>query len=533
MQIEQRDKQQVWMAAILAMVAASTMHAADLPTAGRFEFPTVGTGSTGRAVLLGIDDHLLPLRKNVCLYLTKPTVRAEGVVTPNRDDENAVDHLGAHFYGTVLRDDGKFRMWYYGISAGDETGSYRQGPVCYAESDDGLQWTKPNLMQLKFKESKANNAILLPDDGMQCAAVIRDETDRDPARRYKMIYTASEPNVSWTFRPATSADGLRWTVMDFPVRRFLEMGCFLKHNGTYIVHGQGFGLSEGGHAQGRTGYAAVSPDFDRWNAGFVEAFALPEPVDVKARGLDGDYDQVHLGVGATSFGNVAVGVYGLWHNPTAEQRNKKGWYGTGIISCDLGLVISHDGIHFREPVKGHVLVASEESAAPEMDGERWPTILCQANGIVNVGDETRIYHGRWRNGPLAGKGYYAEVAVATIGRDRWGGLALDPKVKEGEIWTAPVRLPTGGCGVALNADGREGIRVDVANENFSLIEKFSAESGATVAADGALEGTVTWATKDLSTLGGKTVRFRIQMQREGDVDPRVYAMVLNAGPPKN
>ena len=48
-------------------------------------------------------------------------------------------------------------MWYYVCNFAAETaqlgalgpGDVRQGPVCYAESDDGIHWRRPNLGQLK------------------------------------------------------------------------------------------------------------------------------------------------------------------------------------------------------------------------------------------------------------------------------------------------------------------------------------------------------------------------------------------------
>src|ERR1700722_19501811 len=67
-----------------------------------------------KTVLLAIDDYSLPLKENLCYYLSQPTVRANPVLTPSRDNPHATDTTGADFYGTVLQDGGKFRMWYYG-----------------------------------------------------------------------------------------------------------------------------------------------------------------------------------------------------------------------------------------------------------------------------------------------------------------------------------------------------------------------------------------------------------------------------------
>jgi hypothetical protein len=519
-------------AAVLAATVIGSPWAGDVRSA-ETETPGFRVGSTanpvlGQVILLAIDDHLLPLKKGLCYYLSTPNVRAEPVLAPSRDDPKAPDSLAAHFYGTVLHDRGKFRTWYYAVSLGATPTELQQGPICYAESDDGIHWVKPNLHQVEFRGSKDNNAIRLPDKSTQCAAVIKDEADPDPRRRYKMVYTAAHENVSWAFRTATSPDGVHWSARpDAPVPSFLEMGSFYRHGELYVVHGQGAGWSEGGHPHGRRGYASVSPDFTHWDHGFVEAFALPEPADPRLRGGVGPYDQVHLGVGGASLSNVVVGLYGLWHNPSADKRNKTGWYGAGLISCDLGLLISNDGMHFREPVKGRAFIPSAASPAPPLGGKRWPTILCQANGILNVGDETRIYHGRWRNGPdLYCSDYYGEVALASLPRDRWGALGLGPKTSQGFVWSLPITLPNGGCQIFLNADHARQMRVEVSDARFSLLPEYSVDRSGVIGSEGGLDCPVKWPAGDLTALGGKTVRFKIHLSGEAASTPRLYAVYL-------
>ena len=136
-----------------------------------------------------------------------------------------------------------------------------------------------------------------------------------------------------------------------------------------------------------------------------------------------------------SLGNVLVGLTCIWHNHPDFAK----------ISGDLALVVSNDGMAFREPVKGHLFLAAEESPAPPVPGKDYRTVLCVGNSILNVGDETRIYHGRWRNvGVPTGtsvKDYYHEVALATLPRDRWGALALYADASQGSIWSRPSPCP--------------------------------------------------------------------------------------------
>ena len=81
-------------------------------------------------------------------------------------------------YGTVLRDpwNGKFRMWY--------TGTKPRNLARYAESDDGIHWTKPNVADEKWVEKEYTNAVI---DG-QFPVVIADAEAEDEMDRYRMFH---------------------------------------------------------------------------------------------------------------------------------------------------------------------------------------------------------------------------------------------------------------------------------------------------------------------------------------------------------
>jgi hypothetical protein len=76
-------------------------------------------------------------------------------------------HGHAILYGTVLKQGDTFRMWYLGmhepeIVKGQAPGWWR--PMCYAESKDGVTWTKPELGLVDFNGSKKNNICLIEGD---------------------------------------------------------------------------------------------------------------------------------------------------------------------------------------------------------------------------------------------------------------------------------------------------------------------------------------------------------------------------------
>jgi hypothetical protein len=515
------NRRSAWLLLTAALLASGPTEivSAEQSVGTGFRLTESGQQVSGQAILLAIDEMALPLRRNLCLYLAKPAVRKAPVLIPSRDNPNAPDFMAAQFYGAVLHDQGKFRMWYYAIHPKPGLKDLIEGPVCYAESQDGLEWTKPHLGQVMFQGNKENNVVGLPGERAEGVAVIRDDADPDPQRRYKMIYNIVDPSWAWTLRTATSADGFRWTVgPERPIRSFLEFCSLYQHRGRFIVNSQVFGYGEGGRPQGRQAYAWVSPDFDHWLQEPALSFALPEPKE--GTGLDGRYDQVHLGVAGCSLGNVVVGLYARWH--------QRGW-GIGGTTCDLCLVLSQDGIHFYEPVRDHIYISHQDSPVTPVPGKDYPTILIQANGVLNYGEETRIYHGRWRNVNYPSDealDYWGEVALATLPRDRWGALGLVPDGAEGAAWSTPVQLPAREFSLWLNAEGARGITVELADEQFRPLPEFSGENAGRAEREGGLDCQVTWPSKSMASLRGKVIRLRINLHKQGPATPRLFAIYL-------
>jgi hypothetical protein len=129
-------------------------------------------------------------------------------------------------WGNVIREaDGRFRMWYVTMAMGHNgegahemaaAGVWGRGDDFsfhprsaadvreveamlgkYAESTDGFRWEKPDLGFVEFQGSRRNNIVLNGEgasrqfDGhltnFDGWTVVRDDSEADPARRYKMI----------------------------------------------------------------------------------------------------------------------------------------------------------------------------------------------------------------------------------------------------------------------------------------------------------------------------------------------------------
>ncbi len=120
-----------------------------------------------------------------------------------------------NLYGNVIFDEEEqiYKCWYcpfivdssaMGMSIKERSRKYhspknREMAICYATSEDGISWEKPELGLVEYNNSKENNIIWRGPHG---AGVFKDLQEEDPAKRYKMIFRG----LSVSF----SADGINW-----------------------------------------------------------------------------------------------------------------------------------------------------------------------------------------------------------------------------------------------------------------------------------------------------------------------------------
>lgn len=125
----------------------------------------------------------------------------------------------------VLRDRGRYRMWYSGLCPNRGPSAGRR-LFCYAESEDGTVWRKPDLGLCEFAGSTANN-ILAYDIGE--GAVFIDPAAA-PSQRYRIaIFSAEGFQTDRTknekpdqacgscIRGGHSADGIHWDFYPEPI----------------------------------------------------------------------------------------------------------------------------------------------------------------------------------------------------------------------------------------------------------------------------------------------------------------------------
>ncbi len=166
---------------------------------------------------LFVDDFLVEqLTDGARLQLHHPTPREIALV------HDAPWEGTGSGYHSVFRDDDRYRMYYKAWHLDAQQGKLDTGrhPLycCYAESDDGIHWRKPELGLYEIEGSKQNNVVMVSGkqgplnvDAGHPAVFKDDNPDASSDARYKAIFRSSGTSVDCS--PFKSPDGLHWSPM--------------------------------------------------------------------------------------------------------------------------------------------------------------------------------------------------------------------------------------------------------------------------------------------------------------------------------
>ncbi|OGV71025.1 MAG: hypothetical protein A3K19_03135 [Lentisphaerae bacterium RIFOXYB12_FULL_65_16] len=153
---------------------------------------------------LFVDEFLIDRLQNATLRLHPPQP-AEVVLACDRPWEG-----GTSAYFTVIHDPaaGLFRMYFRG-SGWDFASKKETHPevTCYAESDDGVNWRRPELGLQEFGGSRANNILLAAEGTHNFAPLLDTAPTCAVAARYKALSLARGGLCLYT-----SPDGIHWAI---------------------------------------------------------------------------------------------------------------------------------------------------------------------------------------------------------------------------------------------------------------------------------------------------------------------------------
>ena len=217
-----------------------------------------------------VDDFLIDSTEgDIRLQLHHPVPR-EIVITYDAPWEG-----NACGYQAIFQDGDKYRMYYKAYHFLYEPGKLVKGHplyACYAESEDGIHWKKPDLGLFEFEGSKKNN-IVWAGAGAHDFTPFKDENPAcKPDERYKAVARGGGGMIAFK-----SSDGIHWSQLGSgPI---ITDGAFDSQNlafwdsarGEYRAYYRDF---RDGRRDIKT---ATSPDFVKWTPlGWLEYPGAPK-----------------------------------------------------------------------------------------------------------------------------------------------------------------------------------------------------------------------------------------------------------------
>lgn len=339
---------------------------------------------------------------------------ANPVLPKDKPWEGTATRSGPYLYGTVMWDEGRLRMWYHGYRSG-------QYVNCYAESADGVSWTKPNLGLIEFDGSTENNLFLttlkeIEDKdayrgGSDChnPSVIKRPWEADPTKRYALFcYSVAYRHARVAFSP----DGLRWTF----VRETASKGLFGSGDVLNFFHdpyqSRYVATLKSGSRRGRAAGVATSRDGLNWT----------KPVDIPvfvADDLDPDATQVY-GMPVFPYQGLYIGLpwiyrarwfkYGGYTDQRMGEVEKD-----SPCTMDVQLAWSWDLLNWTRPPE------REQFIPRGADGEFDRGMIYTARAPVQVGERLHFYYGGW-DGPHNSTTVISQIGLATLRLDGFCSL---------------------------------------------------------------------------------------------------------------
>jgi hypothetical protein len=470
---------------LLAMVSVAT--AVD-------ESPDTMPIEIGNEKILLVDEQFLAKSEGVCLHLHPLRKTGEHLVVSEHPWENATLN-----WFSVLQDGGKYRMWYecYDVAGWPTTDDTS---FCYAESDDGIHWNKPELRLYSYQGSKDNNILFRQiGDGNARSRVhggcVFLDPSAPPEARYKCVSQGLFQGIGerpYYVAGMTSADGLNWTRLPQPICPIFAdsqySGFWDRSLQKYVLFGRVGGR---GRALGRS----ISDRF-----GQFPPLSLVLQADEHHPSNSDLYNPACI---------PYPGLSGLYLMCPSLFQHKPD-------SLDIHLAVSRDGEHWTWPERRMPLIPLGNP------GEFDSGSLYMANGCLEVGDElwfyysgSRLKHEEGNIEKLAVPSNRRIFSRAIAKRDRL--VSVNADAGHGTMETPIIRFS--GERLIVNATARSGgnVRVGLLNAAGQSIPGRGIEDCVAMTTDNRT-WTVSWADGDkVSKWSEMPVRLRVELH-----DAEVY-----------
>lgn len=461
--------------------------------------------NVGEARQLFMDRRFILQSRGVTRNLNQP--QKMGVVL---DSEKEPWELGSGGYFRVIEDAGKFKMYY---GAFTEVGH----SLCYAESADGLRWTKPSLGLVTVRGNKNNNLIYA--DRAIDATIMVDHRDTSE-KRYKLFRSLwTRDKAKDGIYASYSADGIHFHEAGRVCPLWNETGTIADWDPRiqkYVVFLRVF--QRGSANQRLIGRIETDDLLKPWPfRSKPTELGCPEPENITPV-LSVDFQDgpdCDFYTNATQIYRHAQDVYLMFPTPFRHfSPSRQPWFrfkpgnDDGLIETQLA--ISRDGIHWDRPDRKPYI----PMGFPD-EWDRWLTMM--GTGMIKKGSYLYQYYwstGRMHDSAILRPEYEKTAplknAIGALRQRLDGFISADFAYEGGEILTPP--LTFSGNELHLNADagGMGSGFVEIRDLEGKAIPGFTLGDCEEICGN-SVDMTVRWkGKKDLSSLKGKPVQLLIK-----------------------
>lgn len=301
------------------------------------------------------DDRWLDVVAGVRRVLGQPIKEAGPILIADRPWETeGLQGLRSVFWDV---EEATFKLWYRAsaprqpiqpasLEVSAETSERDQPAIqtflCYAESQDGVTWSKPPLGLYEYAGSRDNNILRsVGNASIVFGNILKDPLDPDPTRRYKALEFEHAPETRLPLRGSPShgicvtysPDGLHWPTGPKLVMSTTEMtdaACLLPGRDPRTGQWVAF-LRPRTHPKRRFVGYSTSVDFEHWS--YPRMLLTPDKAD-------SEFVEFY-GLTTTYVDGYYIGLLWVFHNnPTYSPMTTE-------------LVYSRDGQLYERVLPGH------------------------------------------------------------------------------------------------------------------------------------------------------------------------------------
>jgi len=380
--------------------------------------------------------------------------------------------------------DNLFKAWYFSVNSTN-----------YATSPDGVKWSKPAL------DVRSGTNVVIPG-ARDSSSVYLDLEEKDPAKRYKALVSRGHMRPMELFY---SKDGVHWGA---PVGKSIpwsDRTTFFRNPflGKWVMSLRDHDwvprqVPDMPNHLGRLRKYLEVDDLVEGLQHWKEAVNWVGADRLDGRRIDLNARPQLYQVDAFPYESMMIGLFAIWRGQPFESEKPN----------NISLGYSRDGFHWDRPDRRPFLPNSGQQGT-----WNFANVQPAGGGCLVVGDRLYFYVSGRAGHPQVRTSGAVTTGLATLRRD--GFASMDAIGRSGVLTTKPVKFT--GSRLFVNVDSVAGeLMVEVLDQSGKPLPGYGIQDSLAVRVDNTLQ-LVSWkTTSDLSSLAGKTVRFRFHL-REGSL----------------